>query len=131
MHCFTFCRTSRKRNPWVCFRRATTYQAENKVLDAYVNEYLLEREAQKENVSVSELLDRHTKDAAGPEPSEEALRLYYEGIESKEPFEKMRAGILDHIRQSRIAKAKPRIYKASAKKRKSSSWPRNSGRTCR
>lgn len=82
------------------------YQAEHTALDAFVDEYLLEREAQKENLTVAELLERHVNSAAGPDPSEEALRLYYEGIQSKEPFEKMRAGILDHIRQGRIAKAK-------------------------
>jgi protein-disulfide isomerase len=86
--------------------RNNFYQTENKALDAFVNDYLLERQAQKEHVTVNELLQRHVNSVVDPDPSEDALRLYYEGIEAKEPYEKMRAGILDHIRQTRIAKAK-------------------------
>jgi protein-disulfide isomerase len=97
-----------QKHPFSLFQaRNGFYQAENKALDGFATEYLLDQQAQKEHVTVDELLDRYA-DSVVPkeEPSEEALRLYYEGIESKEPYEAMRAGILEHIRQSRILKAK-------------------------
>lgn len=93
--------------------RNAFYQSEIKALGEFATEYLLERQAQKENVSVSELLERHANSVvAQQEPSEEALRLYYEGMESKEPYEAMRAGITEHIRQSRILKAKAAYVQA-------------------
>ena len=82
------------------------YQTERKAVDDFINEYLLERQAQKENVTVAQLLERHVNSVIPKDPPEEALQLYYEGTESKEPFEKMRGPILDHIRETRIAKGK-------------------------
>lgn len=84
----------------------TYYQAERKAFDDFINEYILERQAQKEKVTVAQLLERHVNSTIPPDPSEEALRLYYEGTESKEPFEKMRSVLVDHIRETRIANAK-------------------------
>jgi protein-disulfide isomerase len=101
------------KHPFKLFQaRNTFYQAESSALDEFASEYLLEQEAQKEHVTVEQLLDQQAN-AAIPkeEPSEEALRLYYEGIESKEPYEAMRAGILDHIRQSRLLKARAAYVK--------------------
>jgi len=82
------------------------YQAERKVVEAYVDEYLLEREAQKEHVTVAELLDRHVNIAGAKQPSEDALHVYYEGADVDQPFEVVRQQIIDHIRDSRISKAK-------------------------
>ena len=97
-----------QKHPFGLFQaRNAFYQAETRALDEFATEYLLEQQAQKEHVTVEELLERHANSVVPKgEPSEEALRLYYEGIESKEPFEAMRAGILEHIRQSRMLKAK-------------------------
>jgi len=97
-----------QKHPFGLFQaRNAFYQAETKALNEFATEYLLEQEAQKEHVTVEELLERHANSVVPKgEPSEEALRLYYEGTESKEPFEAVRAGILDHIRQSRMLKAK-------------------------
>jgi protein-disulfide isomerase len=87
--------------------RNTYYDTLRKAMDDYITEILLEQQAQKENVTVDQLLDRHVNSTVPTAtPSEEALQLYYEGINSKEPFEKMRGPILDHIREARIAKAK-------------------------
>jgi protein-disulfide isomerase len=97
-----------QKHPFKLFQaRNAFYQNENNALNEFATEYLLEQEAQKEHVTVDELLERHANSVIPKEePSEEALRLYYEGIESKQPFQEMRAGILDHIRQTRVAKAK-------------------------
>ena len=84
----------------------TYYEAEKKAIDDYVGQYLLEQQAQKENVSVTELLDRHVNKTVGPDPDDSALRIYYEGLETAEPFESARPKILDHIREKRIDRAK-------------------------
>jgi protein-disulfide isomerase len=86
--------------------RNTFYEAQKKAVDEYVNEYLLERQAKKEHVTVTELLNRHVNIAAGKDPSDEALRVYYEGIDTPESYDAVRDKIIDAIRQRRIAKAK-------------------------
>ena len=89
------------------------YQAERKLVESYIDEYLLDREAQKENVSVAELLNRHvTSTIAKEDPPEPALRLYYEGVETTEPYEKVRDQIVAHIREVRLAKAKAAYLKS-------------------
>ena len=37
---------------------------------------------------------------------EEALRVYYEGVDTTQPYEAVRSQILDNVRQRRIAHAK-------------------------
>ncbi len=86
--------------------RTTFYEAERKVLIDLVDEYLLEQQAAKEGLAVPQLLERHVNATIGQDPSEEALRVYYEGVDTKEPYEAVRPKILDAIRQRRIAKAK-------------------------
>jgi len=86
--------------------RNTYFEAERKALDEYTSEYLLERQARKENVTVAELLERHVNSKIAKDPSEEALRVYYEGVNTTEPFEAVKDKIIDSLRQNRIAKAK-------------------------
>jgi protein-disulfide isomerase len=83
------------------------YQAERKLVENYIDEYLLDREAQKENVTVAQLLDRHVNSTVPKEdPPEVALRVYYEGVETTEPYEKVRDQIAAHIHEVRVGKAK-------------------------
>ena len=82
------------------------YQAERKVLDDFIGQSLLEQQAQQEHLRVEELLNRHVKSALPPEPSEEALRVYYEGLDATQPFEAVRDQIVAHLRQRRFEKAK-------------------------
>ncbi|MGD1096068.1 MAG: thioredoxin domain-containing protein [Bryobacteraceae bacterium] len=86
--------------------RNAFYEAERKALDEFVDNFLLEREAKKENVTVAELLERHVNSAIPKDPSEEALKLYYEVLNTKEPYEKLRPQMIERLRQLRIAKAK-------------------------
>lgn len=86
--------------------RNSFYEAERKVLDQFVDEYLLDRAAKKENVTVDELIKRHTSNAAGVDPSDEALKVYYEGLDTQETFENAKDKIREYIRQRRITKAK-------------------------
>ena len=96
----------RQQAPTLFQAQNTFYQTERKALDAYLEQYLLEEAAKKENVTVDELLKRHVTAKLPPDPGDEALRLYYEATESKEPYEKMRPLIIDHIRETRSAKIK-------------------------
>ena len=82
------------------------YQAERKVLDEFIGQFLLEQQAQRENISVDELLNRHVKGKLPPDPPEEALRVYYEGLDVNQPYEAVRDQIIAHLRQRRFDKAK-------------------------
>jgi protein-disulfide isomerase len=82
------------------------YQAERKVLDEFIGQALLEQQAQREHLSVEELLARHVQNTLPPDPPEEALRVYYEGLDTTQPFEAVREQIVAHLRQRRLEKAK-------------------------
>lgn len=86
--------------------RNAFYEAEKKAVDQYIDDYLLERQAQKENLTVAQLLDQHVNSTIAKDPPEEALRVYYEGVDTKEPYEAVRPQILQHVRDRRIEKAK-------------------------
>lgn len=91
----------------------TFYQAERKALEDFVDDYLLERQAARENLTVEQLLDKHVNKVvdANP-PSEEALRLYYEGVNTPESYEAIRPKIIDHIRELRLQKTKTAYMKS-------------------
>lgn len=96
-----------RKNPARLFQaRNTFHEAERKAVDEFVDEYLLERQAKKENLTVAELLDRHVNSKIAPDPSDEALRVYYEGVDTTEPFEVVKGKIIDSLRQRRAGKIK-------------------------
>ena len=66
------------------------FDAEKKAVEEYIDELLLERQAQKENLTVAQLLERHVNGAIAKEPDDSVLRVYYEGIDTNEPFEAVR-----------------------------------------
>jgi len=82
------------------------YEEERKVLDQFVDQYLLERQARKENLTVDDLLKKHVNDVVAGDPSDDALRVYYEGLDTQEPFDTAKDKIKEYIRQRRMAKAK-------------------------
>jgi protein-disulfide isomerase len=86
--------------------RTAFYQAQRQALDEFIDQYLLERQAKIENLTVDELLERHVNQSIAKDPTEEMLRMYYEMVNTTEPFEKVRGQIIDHLRKGRIAKAK-------------------------
>src|SRR5947209_3191183 len=61
------------------------YAAQRKALDQMIDEQLIETEAARQNLTVEQLLDKVVKPA--PEPSDEALQVYYMGLKTDEPFE--------------------------------------------
>jgi protein-disulfide isomerase len=93
--------------PSPLFQARTTYfDAERRVLDQFIDQYLLDEQARKENLTVAELLEKHVDNTIAKDPSEEALRFYYEGIDTTESYEALRPKIIKAIRDRRIAKAK-------------------------
>jgi predicted DsbA family dithiol-disulfide isomerase len=102
---FTLADVERKR-PSMYQARTAFYEAQRNALDQFIDDYLLERQAKIENVTVAELLERHVNKALPPDPTEDALKIYYEGIDTNESYEAIRDKILDHIRQRRLARAK-------------------------
>ena len=86
--------------------RNNFFEAEHKAIDEFVSDYLLIREAQKEGVTVPVLLERHASANQFTPPSEETLKVYYEGVDTNEPYEAVRDKIIEAIRTRRLAKAK-------------------------
>ena len=86
--------------------RNAFYETQKKALEAYVEELLLEQQAKKESVTVAQLLERHVASTLPKDPSEDSLRVYYEGIETTESFEAVKDRISDSIRRRRMAKAR-------------------------
>jgi len=86
--------------------RTSYYEAERRVILEAVDQYILQQQAEKEGVTVDALLERHVNAVIAKDPSEEALRVYYEGVDTAEPFEAVRGKIVDALRQRRLAKAK-------------------------
>jgi len=86
--------------------RSNYYEAARRTLEEYVDEFLLEQQARKENLTVPQLLERHVNSTIAKDPSEETLRVYFEGADTTESYESVRDKIIDALRQRRIAKAK-------------------------
>ena len=96
-----------RKSPAALFQARTAYyEAERRTLEEFLNDYLLAQQALKEKVSVAQLLERHVNSSIAPNPSDEALRVYYEGVETTAPYEEVRDKIIDVVRAKRIAKAK-------------------------
>ena len=102
-----------QKHPAALFQaRNDFYIAERKAVEEFIDDYLLERQAQKENVTVAQLLERHVNNTIAKDPDESALRVYHEGLDTKEPFEAVREKIVEAIRQRRIARAKAAYLQA-------------------
>ena len=86
--------------------RTTYYETERKVIIDAVDQYLVDDQARKEGLTVPQLLDKHVNSTIAPDPSEEALHVYFEGVDTTEPYDAVRAKIVDALRQRRIGKAK-------------------------
>src|SRR5215472_11356116 len=96
-----------KKHAAALFQAQTTYyEAQRRVIEGMIDDYLLEQQARKEGVTVSRLLELHVNATIAKDPSEETLRVYYEGVDTAEPFDAVREKIVDSLRQRRIAKAK-------------------------
>lgn len=81
------------------------YLAEREALDQFIDDQLLDLQAKKEGVTVDELLKRHVAINV-PEPTEDQLRFYYEGVQTDEPYESAKNKIIETVRQLRTKKAR-------------------------
>jgi protein-disulfide isomerase len=95
-----------RKRPSMFQARSAFYEAQRKNVDQFVDEILLERQAQREQLTVPQLLERHVNSKVPGDPPEESLRVYYEGVDTAEPYEAVRDKILEHLRQRRLARAK-------------------------
>jgi protein-disulfide isomerase len=81
------------------------YQVETKALNDLIDTKLLEQRAASEHLTVAQLLDREVNSKV-KDPTEDQMRVYYEGVETDQPYEAVRGKILEKIRQVRTEKAK-------------------------
>jgi protein-disulfide isomerase len=86
--------------------RNSYYEATRKAVQDYIEDYLLRNQAEKESLTLEQLLERHVTSTLPPAPPEEALKVYYEGVDTTQPYEAVRGQILESIRQRRLARAK-------------------------
>jgi protein-disulfide isomerase len=91
--------------------RSDFYQAESKALEELISNTLIAQKAKSENLTVEQLLDRDVKSQV-KDPTEDQIRIYYEGIETDQPYEAMRGKILEKIRTLRTNKAAAAYVKA-------------------
>ncbi len=80
------------------------YVAERDALEQFIDEQLLELQAKKEGVTLDELYKRHVTINV-PEPTEDQLKFYYEGVQTDESYETAREHIIETIHQLRTKKA--------------------------
>src|ERR1700674_49845 len=59
--------------------RNSFFEAEKRAVEEYIDDFLLERQAQKENVTVAQLLERHGNGKIAKNPDEPTLPVYYGG----------------------------------------------------
>ena len=81
------------------------YVAQSKALDELIDKKLLEKKAKSENLTVEQLIDREVTSKIQA-PTEDQVKVYYEGLETDQPYEAVRGKILDKIRQVRIQRAR-------------------------
>ena len=95
----------RKESAKLLSARYKLYLAERQVLSELIDEELLKQQAEREHVSVDELVNRHVTRTV-TDPTEDQLRVYYEGMQTEQPFEEVRSQIVEGLRQLRIEKAR-------------------------
>jgi protein-disulfide isomerase len=107
----TFADLERKQPAKLLQARYQHYRAERDALDQLIDDHLLEMQAQREKLTIEQLLERHVTSQV-KDPTEEQVQGYYEGMQTDEPFAAVRDKILDRIRQVRLAKARA-VYRKS------------------
>src|SRR5947209_1635059 len=86
--------------------RSAYYDAQRKAIEEFVGKELIEEQAKREHLTVDQLIDKHVTSTLPKDPPEEALHVYYEGVDTTQPYEAVRDQIVAAIRQRRMAKAK-------------------------
>jgi protein-disulfide isomerase len=81
----------------------TYYQVEARALNDLIDKKLLEQKAKGENITVEQLINRDIKSKV-KDPTEDQMKVYYEGLGTDQPYEAVREKILEKIRQLRTDK---------------------------
>ena len=81
------------------------YLNERKALEDLIDTRLLADEARKRNISLDQLLDTEVYKGV-KDPTEDQLEVYYEGLDSQQPYQAVREDVLQHIRELRRTKAR-------------------------
>src|SRR5271169_2021091 len=81
------------------------YQAETKALNELIEKKLIEQKAKGENLTLEQLVDRDIKSQV-KDPSEDQMKVYYEGLETDQSYDAVRDKILEKIRELRTEKAR-------------------------
>jgi protein-disulfide isomerase len=79
------------------------YQVQTKALNDLIEKKLLEQKAKSENLTVEQLIDREIKSKV-QDPTEDQMKVYYEGLETDQTYEAVRQKVLEKIRQLRSEK---------------------------
>lgn len=81
------------------------YLNERKALEELIDNQLLADEAHRRNISLDQLLNTEVYKGV-KDPTEDQLEVYYEGLDTQEPYAAVRADVLEHIRELRRTKAR-------------------------
>ena len=81
------------------------YLNERKALEELIDNQLLADEARRRKISLDELLNTEVYKEV-KDPTEDQLEVYYEGLDTQEPYTAVRADVLAHIRELRRTKAR-------------------------
>ena len=87
------------------------YEAERKALDELIDKHLLADQAQRDGITVDQLLQREVYSKLAPDPTDDQIRVYYEGMDSEKPFDELKDKIRQHIHDARLSKAKTAYLK--------------------
>jgi protein-disulfide isomerase len=87
------------------------YQAQSKALQELIDKKVLEQKAKSENLTVDQLIDRDIKSQV-KDPTEDQMKVYYEGLETDQTYEAVRDKVLEKIRQLRTDKLLSAYVKA-------------------
>ena len=96
-----------KQKPGVFFHAVNTfYQGEQSALKDFVDDFILDEQAKKEGLTVDQLLEKHVNSTIEKDPPEEALKVFYEGVDTTQPYSAVRDQIVQSIRARRTAKCR-------------------------
>jgi protein-disulfide isomerase len=90
------------------------YLNQRKTLDDLIDGQLLTNEARKQGVTVDQLLEKDVYKQI-KDPTEDQLQVYYEGLDTQQPYEAVRVQVLEHIRELRRSKARASYVEALRK----------------
>jgi protein-disulfide isomerase len=92
--------------------RYAFYEVQRKALDDLIDQHLLESQARKQGLTVDQLLDHEVNGKLPADPTDDQVRVYYEGVETDKPFDQdMKEKIRQHIHEARVTKAKAAYLK--------------------